>query len=70
MAPLTPDQQRNRERAETIIRLAAPALNVLLAAGDRLSRIVDRGDQEYYPPRTRTGTEPPPPSGAAGAPRA
>ena len=66
MAPLTPEQLRTRERVETLIRLAAPALNVVLAAGDRLSRIVERDDNEYYPPRTRTGTEPPP-SGDRGA---
>jgi len=40
----------------------APALNLLLAAGDRLSRIVEREDVEFYPARTRTGTEPPPPA--------
>jgi hypothetical protein len=70
MAPLTPDQLRNRERAETVIRLVAPALSMLLAAGDRLSRIVERDDHEYYPPRTRTGTAPPPPPGGAAGPRA
>ena len=60
MAPLTPEQLRRRERAETVIGLLAPALNLVLAAGDRLSRIVDREDGEYYPPRPRTGAEPPP----------
>jgi len=38
----------------------APALDLLLAVGDRLSRIVEPEDHEYYPPRTRIGTEPPP----------
>lgn len=57
---MTPEQLRKRERTETIIGLVAPALNLLLAAGDRLSRIVEREDQEYYPPRPRTGAEPPP----------
>ena len=60
MAPVTPEQLRKRERAETFIGLVAPALNLILAAGDRLSRIVERDDQEYYPPRPRTGAEPPP----------
>ena len=64
MAPLTPEQLRKRERAESVIRLMAPALNVVLAVGDRLSRIVEPEDHEYYPARTRTGTEPPPPDGA------
>ena len=37
MAALTPDQRRKRERVETLISIAAPALNLLLAFGDRLS---------------------------------
>ncbi len=57
---MTPEQLRKRERAETFIGFVAPALNLILAAGDRLSRIVEREDQEYYPPRPRTGAEPPP----------
>jgi hypothetical protein len=60
VASLTPEQLRKRERAESVIGLMAPALNVILAAGDRLSRIVERDDGEYYPPRPRSGTEPPP----------
>jgi hypothetical protein len=59
MARLTPDQARTRARVESVIRLAAPALDLLLAAGDRLSRIVEREDHEYYPPR-RTETPPTP----------
>ena len=51
MAPLTPDQLRTRRRIESLIRLAAPFLDLMLAAGDRVSRIVERGDVEYYPPR-------------------
>jgi hypothetical protein len=67
MAKLTPDQARNRERVETLIRLAAPALNLVLAAGERLSRIVEPDDPEYYPARVE-GSEPPP-VGPAGAQR-
>jgi len=51
VAKLTPDQMRTRERVETVIRLAAPALNLMLAAGERLSRIVEPDDTEYYPAR-------------------
>ena len=54
MAQLTPDQMRTRDRVESLIRLAAPALNVVLAAGERLSRIVEPDDPEYYPPRVTT----------------
>jgi hypothetical protein len=60
VAPLTPDQLRTRERVETVIRLASPALNLILAVGERISKVVEPEDHEYYPPRTRTGTEPPP----------
>lgn len=49
---LTPEQRRTRERVETLIGLAAPVLNVVLAAGDRLSRIVEPEDAEYYPVRS------------------
>ena len=52
MPPLTPDQLRTRERVEGVIRLMAPALDLVLAAGDRLSRLVEPEDHEYYPPRS------------------
>ena len=52
MAPLTPDQLRTRERVETLIRLMAPGLNLVLAAGERLSRMVEPEDHEYYPVRS------------------
>jgi hypothetical protein len=61
MAVLSPDQLRTRRRIESLIRVMAPALDVLLAAGDRVSRAVARNDIEYYPPRVRR-EEPPPPS--------
>ena len=60
MAPLTPSQVRTRERVETLIGLMAPALTVVLAAGDRLSRIVQPEDHEYYPPRPLSEREPAP----------
>jgi hypothetical protein len=52
VAKLTPDQLRRRERIESLIRLAAPGLNLMLAAGERLSRIVSPEDDEYYPVRS------------------
>ena len=60
MPPLSPSQLRTRARVEGVIRLMAPALDLLLAAGDRMSRVVERDDVEYYPPRV-TRDEPPPP---------
>ena len=52
MPPLTPEQRRTRDRVETLISLAAPALNLVLAVGDRVSRIVEPEDSEYYPLRS------------------
>jgi hypothetical protein len=61
-AQLTPDQRRTRERFESLIRLAAPGLNLVLAAGERLSRIVEPDDPDYYPPRLTEEPPPEPPS--------
>ena len=58
MATLTPEQRRTRARIETLIRLAAPGLSLVLALGDRLSRLVEPEDHGYYPPR-ETALEPP-----------
>jgi hypothetical protein len=71
VAPPTPSQVRNRRRVESVIRLMAPALDLLLAAGDRVSRIVEREDAEYHPPRVTRPERPPAevrlgPSGADG----
>ncbi len=50
MANPTPQQVRLRERFEALIGLAAPVLDLVLAAGDRLSRVAGPED-EYYPIR-------------------
>jgi len=55
MAPLTPGQLRTRRRVETVIRVIAPALDAVLAVGERVSRVVERDDPEYYPPRVARG---------------
>jgi hypothetical protein len=60
VATLTPSQARTRERVETVIGLMAPALTILLAAGDRLSRIVQPEDHEYYPARPLGERDPAP----------
>jgi hypothetical protein len=60
MAKLTPDQIRTRDRVETVIRLAQPALDLVLAVGDRVSRVVEPDDPEYYPARVEGVPEPPP----------
>jgi hypothetical protein len=48
---LTASQRRNRDRAETVIGLMAPFLDLVLAIGDRISRIAEPEDHEYYPVR-------------------
>jgi hypothetical protein len=62
VAPPSPTQLQWRRRIEAALRLAAPALDLLLAAGDRVSRAVDRDDDEIdslppapVPPRRRVG---------------
>jgi hypothetical protein len=49
MAPLTPTQRAWRDRVERLIGLAAPALDLLLLAGDRVSRVVSP-DDDWEPP--------------------
>lgn len=49
MAHLSSNQRLWRRRIETGIRIAAPLLDLLLAAGDRLSRAVDREPPELVP---------------------
>ncbi len=51
MAQLSPAQQLWRQRVEAVLAVAAPALDLLLAAGDRLSRAVERDDLDWVPPR-------------------
>ena len=55
MAELTPGQQRTQERFEGLIAAAAPFLDLLLGIGDRISRVVEPEDHEYYP--VRSGAE-------------
>jgi hypothetical protein len=44
--PPTPTQLAWRGRIEAVLRIAAPALDLMLAAGDRLSRMVERDELE------------------------
>jgi hypothetical protein len=48
-------QLANRRRIEALIRLAAPALDLLLYAGDRLSRVAGRNEIPPEPARRRLG---------------
>ena len=46
VAPPSPTQLAWRRRIESVLRVAAPALDLLLAAGDRFSRAVARDDDD------------------------
>ena len=59
MATLTPAQRRWRARIESVLLVSAPALDLFLAAGDRLSRIVERDDLDWVPPRRALTSAPP-----------
>jgi hypothetical protein len=52
MAPLTHSQRVWRGRIESVLALAAPILDLYLAAGDRLARTVERDDLDWVPPRS------------------
>lgn len=53
--PATPRQQLYRRRVERLIGLAAPVLDLVLAVGDRASRVLVPGEDDYYP--IRSGAE-------------
>jgi hypothetical protein len=40
-----------RDRVESVLRLAAPMLDLLLEVGDRASRVLNREDPDHYPIR-------------------
>jgi len=47
----TPQQRIWRDRVEALIALAAPALDLVLSAGERVSRVLAPEDRDYYPIR-------------------
>ena len=51
MAHRSPSQLRLRRRIEAVIGTVAPVLDVVLFAGDRLSRVAGRNDIDPEPPR-------------------
>ncbi len=60
MAPPSPTELAARRRLEQVLRVAGPALDPVLLAGDRLSRAVDRSDDEPLPAiRYPSGHRPP-----------
>jgi hypothetical protein len=51
MAHRSASQLANRRRVERLIRLAAPGLDLLLFAGDKLSRVAGRNEIPPEPAR-------------------
>ena len=51
MAHRTARQRARRRQIESLIALAAPALDLLLFAGDRVSRIAGRNQIDPEPPK-------------------
>jgi hypothetical protein len=68
VAHRTREQLERRRRIEALIRLAAPALDLLLFAGDRLSRVAGRNDVDPEPPRLGRRPVRTPLGGPTGAP--
>jgi hypothetical protein len=58
VAPPSPTQLAWRGRIEAVLRVAAPALDLLLAAGDRISRAVDREEPDTLEPGPATTAAP------------
>jgi hypothetical protein len=49
--PASPGQRIWQGRFEALIGVAAPAFDLLLSAGDRVSRLLLSDDSDYYPIR-------------------
>ncbi len=47
----TPQQVIRRDRFEALIGLMAPALDLILNAGEQVSRLIAPEDRDYYPIR-------------------
>ena len=54
---MTAGQLRTRRRVEGLIRVMSPMLDV--AVGERVSKVVEPEDSDYYPPRVTRHSEPP-----------
>jgi hypothetical protein len=51
---VTPQHRIWRDRAERLIGLAAPVLDLMLSVGERASRLLAPEDRDYYPIRPAT----------------
>ena len=68
MAHRTPRQLARRRQIEGLIGLAAPVLDLLLFAGDRLSRVAGRNQIAPDPPRIGGRPDRTPLGGPTGVP--
>jgi hypothetical protein len=68
VARRTPRQLANRRRVEAVIGLAAPLLDVVLFAGERVARVAGRNDVDPEPPRLGRRPARTPLGGPTGAP--
>ncbi len=66
MEELESGQDRTRKRFESAIAVAAPFLDLVLAVGERVSKITEPTDYEYYPIRTEDHEEEPAPDSGSG----
>ena len=57
---MEPDDPTTRGRFETAISAASPLLDLILAVGERVSKIIEPNDYEYYPVRDEDPDEAPP----------
>lgn len=49
--PNAPHNPALRGRIESVVRLASPLLDLVIAVGERVSRVVDPDDPSYVPAR-------------------
>lgn len=55
MAKPSPSQIAWRRRLEAVLRVTAPFLDLVLVAGDRVSRLAERQDPDALPPVAGAG---------------
>lgn len=66
MDELDPGEDRRRQRFESVIAAAAPLLDLVLAVGERVSRMAEPTDYEYYPTRAEDPEDEPEPDSEPG----
>lgn len=52
METLDSGQKKTRDRFDSMISLVSPALDLVLNVGERISRVAESVDHEYYPIRS------------------